>query len=356
MSAVPSRTSGPAATTRMFALHAQLVAGAPINAVRLAQALEVSTRTVKRDIERLRDSHAAPIAWDATARTYRYTAPFDLLTGLRLDADETLALVLAGHTFAAWDNTPLGHTLTLALQKIARFAGHAVSLPAADMRGVLFQPEADATDASIDHEHRHFARLLEDILARRELTLAYLKPNASRPESRTVRPLHLAYLDHRWMLVAEDTGRTGWRNFLLSRIHGITPTGGDFVPPPLVKIREHLRGSLGRFTGGEEIEVRLLFDAKAAPYVRERPWHASQTLRNRPDGCAEVTLSLNNLIDVQRRVLACGSHVDVLAPPALRAAIAAELQALTKTYAAELAAGVCPVGGKIPKTPKIISV
>ncbi len=114
------RTSGPAATTRMFALHAQLAAGAPIDAVRLARVLEVSTRTVKRDIECLRDSHAAPIAWDAAARTYRYTAPFDLLTGLRLDADETLALVLAGRTFAAWGNTPLGRTLTLALQKIAR--------------------------------------------------------------------------------------------------------------------------------------------------------------------------------------------------------------------------------------------
>jgi predicted DNA-binding transcriptional regulator YafY len=104
----------------MFALHAQLAAGAPIDAVRLARVLEVSTRTVKRDIECLRDSHAAPIAWDAAARTYRYTAPFDLLTGLRLDADETLALVLAGRTFAAWGNTPLGRTLTLALQKIAR--------------------------------------------------------------------------------------------------------------------------------------------------------------------------------------------------------------------------------------------
>jgi predicted DNA-binding transcriptional regulator YafY len=327
----------------MFAMHAQLAAGTPINAVRLAHKLEVSARTVKRDIERLRDSHAAPIAWDPSARTYRYTAPFDLLSGLRLDADETLALVLAGRTFAAWDKTPLGHTLTLALQKIARFAGHAVSLPAADMRGVLFEPEADAGEASTDSEHRHFARLLDDILAHRELTLVYLKPNAPKPEPRIVRPLHLAYLDHRWMLVAEDIERTDWRNFLLGRIHQITPTGGVFEPPALVEIRRHLRGSLGRFTGSEEVEVRLVFNAKAAPYVRERPWHASQQLHSSPDGSAEVTLHLNNLIDVQRRVLACGSHVEVLAPPALRASIAAELKALANAYAAEIAAVGNPV-------------
>ena len=122
----------------------------------------------------------------------------------------------------------------------------------------------------------------------------------------------------------------------------------------MVEIRRHLRGSLGRFTGSEEVEVQLVFDAKAAPYVRERPWHASQTLHHRPDGSAEVTLNLNNLIDVQRRVLACGRHVEVLSPPALRAAIAAELTVLTNAYAAEISAVGNPVsdGEKITENPR----
>ena len=64
------------------------------HAIQLAKKLGLCSRTIKRDIECLRDFHGAPIAWNAAARSYRYTAPFDLLTGLRLDTEEILAIVL----------------------------------------------------------------------------------------------------------------------------------------------------------------------------------------------------------------------------------------------------------------------
>src|SRR5690606_13866925 len=155
---------------------------------------------------------------------------------------------------------------------------------------------------------------------------------------RRLRPLHLAYLDHRWTLVAEDPARAGWRKFLLGRIRELAPTDTGFAPPPSEKIRAYLAGSLGRFTGEKLHEIRLRFDATAAPYVRERPWHASQTLRTLPDGVVEATLHLNNLIDVQRRLLSCGRHVEVLSPPELRANLAAEIAELAKIYAPEIAA------------------
>lgn len=325
---------GPSATTRHFELHELLCAGAPFRLRDLAEKLGYSTRTLKRDIERLRDRHRAPIAWDARLKTYRYTAPFDLASGLRLGADEALAIVLAGRTFAAWGGTPLGRTLSAALEKIARFAGPAISFPAADLRAVLHHDPA----AAPDDEHRHFAVLIEHILARRELTLTYQKPKSPRPERRRVRPLHLAYLDHRWVLVAEDPAKREWRKFLLARIHAIAVAPDRFTPPAKNKIRAYLAGSLGRFTGETDYTVRLRFDPTAAPYVRERPWHDSQKLSPLPDGSAEVTLRLNNLIDVKRRLLASGRHVEALEPAELRAALAAEIAALATTYAPEIAA------------------
>ena len=334
--AKPVPRIGPSAFHRLIQIHEHLVAKRRITAASVAAELETTSRTIKRDIDWLRDQHGAPIEWNKAARSYRYTAPFDLLTGLRLDADETLAVVLAGRTFAAWGESPLGRALTSALGKIADFAGSAISVPAADLRAALHQPETN--DPALDAEHRHFARLLDLILAHREVEITYRKPVATRPERRRVRPLHLAYLDHRWTLVAEDPARAGWRNFLLGRIHDLGPPGDLFPPPPAEKIRAHLAGSLGRFTGEKIHEVRLRFDAIAAPYVRERPWHASQALRALPDGVVETTLRLNNLIDVQRRILACGRHVDVLAPSELRASLASELAALAQTYASEIAA------------------
>lgn len=263
-----ARQAGPAATSRLFHLHQKLAAGKRFTVRTLANELEISERTVKRDIERLRDFHQAPIVWEPAARTYRYSEPFDLLTGLRLNANETLAIVLAGHTFSTWGESPLGQFLTQALGKIARFAGDAISLPADTMRACLFTPDISV---GMENGSRWFATLLECILYRREIKLRYRKPSSARPETRVIRPLHLACLDHRWMLIAHDAEKDAWRSFLLDRIHGLEPNGKHFMPPNREAIRDQLKGCLGRFTGEKEIDVRLGFTAIAAPYVRERP-------------------------------------------------------------------------------------
>ena len=162
----------------------------------------------------------------------------------------------------------------------------------------------------------------------------YRKPTPrARPETREVHPLHLAFLDHRWTLIAQDPDRRARRSFLLARIESLAPTLERFTPPADFDARRHLAGSLGRFTGDQLYSVRLRFDATAAPYVRERPWHPTQTLTDLPDGGCEITLSLNNLVDIQRRILSSGRHVEVLAPAELRQTVAAEVDALAQLYA-----------------------
>lgn len=325
-----TRACGRAALVRIVKLHRRLSAGEPVSAVSLARDLEVSDRTIKRDIETMRDQMEVPIEWNAATGTYYYTRHCDLLPLLRLDAAEALALALAGRTFAAWRGSPLGAALTAALEKIAPVVRGAVSLPIAGLEELLFAPE----DPTADAEHGHFATLLEAIQRRRELKLEYQKPTAgARVEVRTVHPLHLAYLEHRWIVIAHDPARGALRNFLLARIRSLRATGEDFVPPAGFEAHAYLRGSVGRFTGAGEHVVRIAFDAVAAPYIRERPWHATQEITAGAEGSIEVTLRLNNLIDIERRVLACGAHAEVLAPEELRASIRAAAAAMLRCHA-----------------------
>lgn len=336
--AAPPRTSpasavdcGRAALRRVLWIHERLGNELPATAVSLARELETSERSIKRDIEFMRDQLGAPIAWDAAGHSYVYSSPCDLLPLLRIDASEALALTLAGRTFAAWHGTPLGRALTAALGKIAGVIGGAVSLPVSEIDQLVSQP---AAGPAIDAEHRHFATILEATRRHRALRIIYQKPRpGAAPETRLVHPLHLACLDHRWVLIAHDPARRAPRNFLLGRIREAAATAATFTPPPDFDLKAYLRGSLGRFTGGgEETEVRLAFDATLAPYLRERPWHASQTITDRPAGSLEVTLRLNNLTDVRRHILACGRHIEVLAPAELRAAIHAEATALAERH------------------------
>jgi len=311
---------------RVLFIHERLGNGHPATAVTLARELEVSERTVKRDVEFMREQLGAPIEWDAAEHTYTYARPCELLPLLRLDAGEALALTLAGSTFAAWHGTPLGRSLTAALNKIASVVGGAVSLPVSEIHHLVSH---SAADGAIDDELRHFAPVLEATRRRRVLRIVYQKPKRGAvPETRLIHPLHLAHLDHRWVLIAFDPGRAAPRNFLLGRIQEATATAVAFAPPAGFNLQSYLRGSLGRFTGGEEKEVRLLFEADLGPYLRERPWHPSQRLVERTDGRVEATFRLNHLTDVTRRILACGRHVEVLAPAELRETIHQEATAL----------------------------
>lgn len=323
------RTCGPSALVRVCRIHGYLTNHQEVTAESLARDLEVSPRTIKRDLELMKSQLGAPIAWDASSHTYYYTHPCDLLPLLWLHADEALALALAGRTFAAWHGTPLGRALTAALQKIAPVVGGAVSLPVDALSELLFSPDDPAADA----EHRHFARLLEAIHRRRVLHIVYQKPKAGAgAESRIVHPLHLAFLDHRWMLIAHDVSRNAPRNFLVARIREAKPTSTHFEFPPNFDRAQYLSGSLGRFIGDRDQEVRIAFDAEAAPYLRERPWHSSQTLVDRSDGGVEAVFRLNHLNDIERRVLACGVHAEVLAPPELRERVQATAAALHARY------------------------
>ena len=321
---------GREALRRILWIHERLGNERKANAVTLARELEASVRTVKRDIAYMRDELGAPIEWTPATQTYCYARECEILPLLRLDAGEALALMLAGRTFAAWRGSSLGRALTAALEKIAGVVGGAISLPASEISDFVFQPdESPETDA----EKRFFPVVLETIHRRRVLHLAYQKPAGRQPEERIVHPLHLAFLDHRWMLIAYDPARRAPRNFLLARIRQAAATSATFSPPPGFDLKAYLSGSLGRFTGEQEYEVRIVFDADLAPYLRERPWHPSQTVTNCPGGGLEITLRLNNLIDVRRRVLACGSHAEVLAPAELRESIRAEAAAMAACHA-----------------------
>lgn len=318
---------GPSSFTRINRIHERLGNGHHVNATRLAEELEVSPRTIRRDIDLLKNIYDAPIVWEPSTRTYFYDGSFDFLPLLCLDADEALALELASHTFAAWQGSPLGRALTSAFGKIGSVAGGAISVPVNELTACISKtPDGSAG------EQRYFGFLLEAIRRRQETALAYLKPRTQKPETRIVHPLHLACLQHEWMLLAYDPLRKDVRTFLLARIQSADATGKRFSPPNNFDARTYLAGGFGRFAGKNWFDVRVRFDAFSAPYIRERTWHPSQQLTELNDSSIEIALRVSHLTDVQRWILSWGSHAEALAPEELRTAIANEISAQATRY------------------------
>ena len=78
---------------RMRRIHEWIKSGKYPNAVTMGKDLEVTDRTVKRDIEYMRDRHGAPIEYDELRHGYYYTVDFDFLPVAAMTEAEMFALL-----------------------------------------------------------------------------------------------------------------------------------------------------------------------------------------------------------------------------------------------------------------------
>ena len=79
--------------------------------------------------------------------------------------------------------------------------------------------------------------------------------------------------------------------------------------------------------------MRLRFDAFAARLIRERTWHASQTMEPLPDGGLDLSMHVGLSPEVERWILGWGEHVEALAPPELRQSIARTAEQVAAAHA-----------------------
>jgi predicted DNA-binding transcriptional regulator YafY len=190
----------------------------------LAERLGVTTRTVRRDIEKLRD-----IGYPVTA-VKGFAGGYKLGVGARvppllLDDEEAVAMAITLRTAAASGVSGIGETALRALIKLEQV------LPARLRHRVkalkLSMVETPVSAAPID------AEVLTSIGAacrdHQGLRLDYQRPGGSI-DSHIVEPYELITWGSRWYLVAWDKGRADWSTFQVDRIRLRGPIGPRFTP------------------------------------------------------------------------------------------------------------------------------
>lgn len=314
---------------RMMFLHARLKARQFPNCRKIAAELEVSPKTIQRDIDFMRYRLGLPIEYDALRFGFYYTEAVTAFPSIEVSEGEVAALFVAQKALAQYQGTPFERPLRSAFRKITDSLKDRVSFSWSDMEDVISFHSAGASTADLEL----FETVSQAVLRSVELTFEYRKLNSSRYEHRQVRPFHIASLENQWYLFGEDLERRQLRTFALPRMRNARPTGARFRRPADFSISKVLRGSFGVFSGGKKHRIRLKFDPFAARLVSERSWHESQKLRPGRDGSLVLEMELGGLEEIERWILSWGSHVHVLAPKALAERVRAEAQAVLAMYA-----------------------
>lgn len=312
----------------MLKIHDELRRGVLINCTKLTCVLEVSRKTVVRDIAFMRDRLELPIEFDARIGAYRYTQPVNSFPTVHMTEGELLALLVAQRALEQYRGTPFHRQLEVAFEKLAGGLRDRISFsPADELRTVSFKNFGlGKTDLVA------FNALSGAVLRQEEVRFDYRKPGGRGREPRRVRPYHLANRENLWYLVGFDLERQALRTFALPRMSGVALTKERFTRPADFSPEAFFANALGVLGGTGDFRVTLRFTAVAAERVREREWHESQEMRELPEGGLELRLRLGALTEVEQWILSWGEAVEVVAPVELRKNIHRIVKALATKY------------------------
>jgi proteasome accessory factor B len=311
---------------RMLRIHQALQSGEFPNASRLAREVEVSTKTIQRDIEFMRDQLNLPVEFDFAKNGWHYTSEVSGFPTMQITEGELFALVVAEKALQQYRGTSFEKPLLSAIKKMEQALPDTISLNLADIEQTIsFRTRAEPIlDLKI------FEALAKAVAQRQQLELHYRKPGQAKTEPRVIDPYHLANINGEWFLFAHDHARKDIRTFVPSRIQSVKPTGVIFERPRHFSLEKRLRDSFGVYSGEGEYEVVIRFNPRAADYIREKKWHPSQQLREMKGGGVELKLRLSSLAEIERWVLSWGGDAKVLKPRELAEAVRKSARAILK--------------------------
>jgi proteasome accessory factor B len=282
--------------------------------ITLAKEIEVTTKTIQRDIDFMRDRLHLPIAHNREKNGYEFTSPVEAFPMLELNNAELVAVFVAQKALGQFKGTPFETPLRSAFEKLTSGLKGKVSVPWRDVDSLISFHGFDVAHTDMGT----FQVVSEAVQQGRILEFEYRKLNSEVPENRRVEPYHLACVLNQWYCFAFDTKRRAFRAFVLGRMKNAKVTPEEITDPKPFSIDSYLKGSFGVFNAKGSHNVCIQFDSFAAQLVRERSWHPSQKVRETDDGGIELQLRLSSLEEVEPWILSWGKHARVMEPEILK--------------------------------------
>lgn len=225
-------------STRLLKLLSLLQSGRRWHAQELAGRLEISLRTLRRDIERLREAGYSIDSLTGPDGGYRLASGRDV-PPLLFDDDQVLAVAVALRTVPA-SVTGIADAAERALASIRQV------LPAR-LRPQLDLLELSRVQPVVAEIDQVELLAIAQAIRRRELLRFDYPADDDQPVQRRVEPHHLVARAGRWYLIGWDAERDDWRTFRVDRLRTRTPTGPRFVPRvlPAESPADYLTGRIG---------------------------------------------------------------------------------------------------------------
>jgi len=317
---------------RFYRMHAMLKNRRLVRTQEFLGELEVSRATFKRDLDYMKDRLHAPILYDRHHEAYRYdeaVADRELwqLPGLWFNAEELRALLTMDQLLGELQPgilSELTGPIRRRLKQLLESGEHSAENVARRIRILAI--------GSRKVEPAHFRALSTALLSRRRLRIRHLRRQDGDVLEREVSPQRLVHYRDNWYLDAWCHKRQALRTFGVDAIESAIVSEKLAREVPEETLDRHFASGYGIFAGAETQEAALLFSAARARWVASEIWHPEQDGKLQLDGTYVLKFPYSQETELVMDILRYGADVEVLAPPSLRGAVAAQLRAAARRY------------------------
>ena len=314
---------------RLLKIDSLLRSGIKQTQKSLAEATEVSDRTIRSDLNFLRDRLNAPLENNRT-KGYYYTDHNWRLPSISLSQGELFALTLGARMLSAYAGSTYINELETA---VTRLSERLPDKTLVDLQQLAEERIMFGAGAEIINLNPQVWQQLDATSKSQQVWISYYAATTNTKSERTIDPYLLnIYRGTNPYVIAYCHLRKALRDFRIDRIQQLRVLNTTFVRDPDFDPQKYLKDRFQYESGDRLYDIEIYFDSVTAPFIRERRWHKSQEISERDDGSLVLKLKVSSLNDIKRWVLGYGKGAIVQNPPELVQMMKDEIKAIMMNY------------------------
>ena len=316
-------------TNRILSIDRLIREGKYPNTEKLAESLEVTARTIQRDIEYMRDMYGAPIEYSPARHGFYYSEPNFFIKSVPLTEGELFSITFFDPLLEQYRNTPLEGDLRTIFGKIVQCLPDNVNVEANFLTSQMtFIPDHAGM---IDREA--FQTVFTALKRKQSVRFEYRSLEQSGYAFRMADPYHAVCQRGNWYFIGFCHERREPRLFAFSRMRKAKLAKETFTIPADFKAEVYFDREMGVWASARTpYTVELLIEKEIGTYALDRQWHSTQTVRANDDGSVYVKFTTTQMPEVFRWVMGQGHTVKVLGPAELAEQVKAECEKVRGMY------------------------
>ena len=292
---------------------------------KLMSKLEVSRRTILRDIDELKIYYNAPIEYDRMKKGYYYSDNTYFVKNMMIAESEVLAVTGILPLMERYNNTPLQKTIEKVYDTLSAMLPNQVEVQSSFANDVEFISDPIPVIAEEVFNDVFKATKLHKIMK-----FDYRSISATEYKPHELHPYKIYNQKGDWYILGYSPKHEKFATFTLARMKNIV-LGDDFELDPDYTNKVHIDPNFGIWNNDTPPKkIELLFDKSINTYILERTWHKNQECRQNEDGSVYLCFESNQMQETLFWALRFGAAVTVLNPPELKEMYSAEVRKMAE--------------------------